>query len=102
MLCCIGRGEARHGECGGEEFDGVGDASGVGFRDENLVAPVVIHGWSSVPAGCAVCGPRGTFAGLIVSDNADAGRREGRAIVVKVTEELRVGGELGVDSRGAK
>ena len=42
MLGCVGGGEGGKHGLGGEEFNGVGDAGGVGFSDIDLVAMVVL------------------------------------------------------------
>jgi hypothetical protein len=56
---------------------------------------VAVEGRAGVPAiGAGMGGPRGAVAGHSICLNTGAGTANGRAVVVKETVELGMGGEL--------
>jgi hypothetical protein len=93
---------AWHGGSGREEFDGVKDARGAFFWHVELVAAVMVHCWTDVPAGGSVGRPGGAITRFFVPDGEGAGRCEWCCVVIKVAVELRIRGEFGVEARGAE
>lgn len=76
---------------GGEPIDGVNGSFGASLWDEDLVAAVVVHGWSDVPVRGAMLGPGLTSCEFLVSNDFGAKRPKGGSIVVERPVELGLG-----------
>ena len=72
-------------------MDCVTDACGICFGNENGVAAIMFEGWSDVPSGSTMWGPRTAFVSCFVGDDFGARWRKRGAVVVKVAKKLSVG-----------
>jgi hypothetical protein len=75
---------------------------GVTYRDVDAVAMVVLHCRTTIPARCAMLGPRLSFLRFFVDDDMRSDRGKGSAVEIEIAEELGVGGKLWVDAGLAK
>ena len=80
-----------------KELNGVTDAFGVCFGDEDSVAAIMLKGWVNVPAGSAMGGPRVAFVSGFVSDDFGSRWGERGSVEIEISKKLGVGRELGID-----
>ena len=86
----------------GHPFKGVDDAGASGGLHPDVVAAVVSHCRANVEAFACVWGPGGAVFGADVGEDFGAGWGKWRPVEVKLAVELCIGGEVGVDARGAE
>ena len=100
--CCVGGRRDRETYVAGKPDDCVGDPFGRRLLDVNTVAPIVVHGWTEVPALNGMWRPSAADGRLLMDHDAGADRSERRAVKVERSMELSVCGQAGIDAGRAK
>ena len=84
----VGGRDVRDGDGVREEGNGVRDANGFRFGDENFPTTIVSHGGTNNVAVGTVCGPRAAVPGFVMIDNFHSWGSERVLIIVQHVVDL--------------
>ncbi len=94
----VGGAGSGHGKVVWEPADCVGDADGIGGRDPDVVAAVVMKAGADVVAASGVNGESLSAFGTFMGVDLDAGWSEWRLVEIVRTVNLCMGGQLRINS----
>jgi hypothetical protein len=102
-LCsCVSGGGAWHVASGRKNFHCFGDALSGRRGDKHAVASVVFWSVAQIPSFLSVNGPRASFFGRLVHDDASAQRSEWLRVEIEGAIEVRLRRETWIQARCAK